>query len=121
MLNEQQKYAEAVTHLETAAKLDDSYPMAQIQLGLALMGNAPPDYARAEKALLRGLALGGKDVAYVYIHLFNLHIRQKQYAQAAEQLAAFLRDKPDAPEAPQVRQRLESLKKIIAQSASAKP
>ena len=124
MFNEQQKFAEAAVHLEAAIKLDDSYPTAQIQLGLALMEkmeNAPPDYARAEKALLRGLALGGKDVAYVYMHLFNLHIRQKHYAQAAEQLAAFLRDKPDAPEAPQVRQRLESLKKIIAQSANAKP
>ena len=90
MLNEQQKYAEAAAHLEAALKLDDSYPTAHIQLGLALMEkmeNAPPDYARAEKALLRGLALGGKDFAYVYMHLFNLHIRQKHYAQAAEQLA----------------------------------
>ncbi len=121
MLNEQKKYAEAAAHLEAAVKLDDSYPTAHIQLGLALMDTALPDYARAEKALLRGLALGGKDVAYVYMHLFNLHIRQKGYAQAAEQLEAFLRDKPDAPEAPQVRQRLESLKKLIAQSVSTKP
>jgi Tfp pilus assembly protein PilF len=121
MLNEQKKYAEAVTHLETAVRLDDTYPMVHIQLGLALMETAPPDFVRSEKALLRGLALGGKDVAYVYMHLFNLHIRQRQYVQAAAQLEAFLRDKPDAPEAAQVRQKLESLKKIIAQSANAKP
>ncbi len=121
ILNEQKKYAEAIAHLETAVKLDDTYPMAHIQLGLALMETAPPDFVRSEKALLRGLAQGGKDVAYVYMHLFNLHIRQRQYVQAAAQLEAFLRDQPDAPEATQVRQKLESLKKIIAQSASTKP
>jgi tetratricopeptide (TPR) repeat protein len=121
MLNEQKQYAEAITHLEAAIKHEDNYPTAHIQLGLALMENVPPDYARAEKALQRGLALGGKDVAYVYMHLFNLHVRQRQFSQAAARLEAFLQDRPDAPEAAQVRQKLESLKKIIAQSAGNKP
>jgi tetratricopeptide (TPR) repeat protein len=120
MLNEAKHYAEAIAHLEAAIKLDDSYPVTQIQLGLALMENAPPAYERAEKALLRGLALGGKGVAFVYLHLFNLHMRQKHYAQSATVLETFLREAPNAPEVPQVRQKLDSLKKIIDQAASSK-
>ena len=121
LLVEQQQYAAAIAHLEAANQSDDSFPVAHIQLGLALMENTPPAYARAEKELTRGLALGGKDVAYVYMHLFNLHLRQRKYAEAAAQLDGYLRDKPDASEAPQVRARLEALKKIMAQPASPKP
>lgn len=118
LFNNQKKFAEAIEHLEAANHLDDSFPLAHLNLGIALMEQQPADYAHAEKELTRALVLGGKEMTYTYLYLFNLYARQRQYAQAATQLESYLKEIPNAPDAPQVKQRLAALKKLIAQSAS---
>lgn len=121
LFNNQKKFAEAIEHLEAANQMDDSFPLAHLNLGLALMERQPTDYARAEKELNRALALGGKGMAYTYMILFNLYIRQRQYAQAVAQLESYLKELPNAPDAPQIKQRIEAIKKMLAQQSSAHP
>lgn len=115
----QQHYPEAVRALEAGNRLDDSFPMAHLYLGVALMNREPAEYDRAEREMLRALDLGRKNMAPGRLHLFNLYTRQKNHQKAAEQLAAFLKDAPNAPQAEAVRQKLEVLKKLLAQQAGA--
>jgi tetratricopeptide (TPR) repeat protein len=115
----QQRYAEAIQALETGNRLDDSFPMGHLQLGVALMNRGPADYERAEREMLRALEMGGRTLAQGRLYLFNLYTRQKNNQKAAQQLELFLKEAPNAPQAEAVRQRLEALKKMLAQQAGA--
>ncbi len=115
----QRRYAEAIEALETGNRLDDSFPMAHLHLGIALMNRHATDYDRAEREMLRALDIGGKTLAQGRLHLFNLYTRQKNNQKAAQQLEMFLKEAPNAPEAEAVRQKLEALKKMLAQQAGA--
>jgi len=115
----QQRYAEAIEALETGNRLDDSFPMAHLHLGVALMNRNSTDYDRAEREMLRALEIGGKTMAQGRLYLFNLYTRQKNNQKAAQQLEMFLKEAPNAPQAAAVRQRLEALKKTLAQQTGA--
>jgi tetratricopeptide (TPR) repeat protein len=112
---ERGRYDEAIVALETGVSADDSYPMSHLKLGEALMSKQPPDYDRAEKELTRALELGKREFAYVRLYLFNLNLRRQRLDKAAEQLEAYLKEAPDAPDAEQVRQRLDRVKKAVEQ------
>jgi tetratricopeptide (TPR) repeat protein len=117
---EQKRYDEAIAALENGVKADDTFPVAHFKLGEALMYKSPPDYDRAEKELTRALELGKKEFAApVRLHLFNLHVRRQRLDKAAEQLEAYLKEAPNAPEAEEVRQRLARVKKAIEQQKAA--
>lgn len=109
------QFAEAIQSLETGNRLDDSFPMAHLNLGLALMSKPQPDFDRAEKELLRSIELGKRDMAYVRKYLFNLNVRRQAMDKAAEQLEAYLKEVPDAPDSQEVRQMLGKVKKAMAQ------
>jgi tetratricopeptide (TPR) repeat protein len=115
---EQKRFAEAITHLEEAIRRDESYPMAHLYLGLALMETQPPELDRAERELQRALESGGRDFSHVRLHLFNLNFRRRTWDKAAQQLESFLKESPDAPNAPAVRETLGKLRKMIAQQTS---
>jgi tetratricopeptide (TPR) repeat protein len=115
LLVDQKRYDEAIPALENGNALDDTFPMSHLKLGEALMSKTPPDYDRAEKEMTRALELGKRDFIQVRKHLFNLNLRQQKLDKAAEQLEAYLKDAPEAPDAEQVRQTLERVKKMIAQ------
>jgi len=112
---ERERYDEAVVALENGVSADDSFPMSHLKLGEALMSKRPPDYDRAEKELTRALELGKREFAYVRLYLFNLNVRRQRLDKAAGQLEAYLKEAPDAPDAEQVRQRLDKVKKAIEQ------
>ena len=112
---EQKRYDEAVVSLENGAKADDTYPVSHLKLGEALMYKQPPDYDRAEKELTRALELGKREFVYVRLQMFNLNLRRQRLDKAAEQLEAYLKEAPDAPDVEQVRQRLDKVKKAIEQ------
>jgi len=114
---EQKRLTEAIEHLEAANRVDESYPVAHLHLGRALMDKEPPDFDRAERALLRARDLGGTSFAHVRLHLFNLHLRRQAFDKAAEQLEAYLKDAPNAPNAASVKETLEKIKKQMAQKA----
>jgi len=112
---EQKRYDEAIVALEKGARADDTYPVGRLKLGEALMSKQPPDYDRAEKELTRALELGKREFAYVRLQLFNLNLRRQRLDKAAEQLEAYLKEAPDAPDVEQVQQRLDKVKKAIEQ------
>ena len=118
LLVKQQRYPEAIEQLEAANHLDESYPMCHLHLGLALMDKQPPEIDRAERELQRAVEAGGKDFSYVHLHLFNLNLRRKSLDKAAAQLEAYLKESPEAPNAPQVREKLGQLKKTLAQQTT---
>ncbi len=111
----QKQYPEAIKHLEEANRLDGDFPMCHLNLGLALMDSTPPDVDRAEKELQRAIETGGKEFSYVRLYLFNLNIRRNSLDKAAGQLEAYLKEAPDATNAPQVREKLNQIKKTISE------
>ena len=119
VLVDQKRYDEAITALENGIKLDETFPMAHLKLGEALMSMKPPDYDRAEKEMTRALELGKRDFVQVRQSLFNLNLRRQRLDKAAEQLEAYLKEAPDAPDAEQVRQTLVKVKKAIEQQKAA--
>jgi S1-C subfamily serine protease len=112
------RYPEAVEHLEAANRVDEGYPMSHLYLGVALMEKEPADLDRAERALLRAREIGGPVLATAHLYLFNLYYRRQAYDKAAAELEAFLKEAPNSPQAPAVRERLEKVKKLITQEAS---
>ena len=117
------RYAPAIEQLEDAIHSDESYPMAHLYLGLCLMEKQPSEVDRAEKELTRAVDLGGKEFSYVRLHLFNLNLRRQSLDKAAFQLEAYLKESPNAPNAPQVRDALGKIKKSLpsAQTGATKP
>ncbi len=116
------KYPAAIEQLEAAIHSDEDYPMAHLYLGLSLMEKDQPEVDRAEKELLRAVEAGGKDLSYVRLYLFNLNLRRQSLDKALVHLEAYLKESPDAPNAPQVRETLAKLRKSLPpQSAPGKP
>jgi Tfp pilus assembly protein PilF len=118
LLVDQKRYDEAIESLGKGNSLDESYPMGHLSLGLALMSKPEPDFGHAEKELLHALEIGGKDFVYIRKYLFNLNIRRQNMDKAAEQLEAYLKESPEAPDREAVRQMLDKVKKAIAQQKS---
>lgn len=114
MLN-QKRFDEAVAELETGNSNDDGYPVGHLNLGLALMMKPQPELDRAEREFLRTLEIGKRDFVHVRKYLFNLNIRRQKMDKAAEQLEAYLREAPDAPDQADVRLMLDKVKKAAAQ------
>jgi Tfp pilus assembly protein PilF len=121
ILCEYKRYPEAIQHLEAANRVDESYPMSHFHLGRALMEKEPSDLDRAERAFLRACDLGGPEVAYVRLHLFNLNLRRQTYGKAVEQLEVYLKEAPNASNAAAVREALAKVKKMATQQAEQTP
>ncbi len=124
LLTQQKRYDEAIEHLEMANRLDDSYPMAHMYLGIVFWEKSaqqPEKLDSAEHAFQRALVLGGKNMAQVHKYMFNIQMRRKDYGKASSELEAYLAAVPNAPDAPQIKETIEKLKKAVAaQSAAAK-
>lgn len=112
------QYPQAVERLQTANKYDEGFPMAHLYLGLSLMESQPPDYEQAERELLRAHTLGGKQMAYIWKYLFNLNYRRHALDKAAENLASYLKEVPDAADATAVRDMLGKVRKAIKEQNS---
>jgi Tfp pilus assembly protein PilF len=113
MLFNQKKYDEAIEHFEAANTIDEKYPMSHLYLGRSLMSKTPPDLERAEKELARAVESGGKQLVYARLDLFNLNLRRQSLDKAALQLESYLKEAPDSPQAPQVRDMLGKIKKML--------
>jgi tetratricopeptide (TPR) repeat protein len=117
------RYDPAIEQLEEAIHSDDSYPMAHLYLGLTMMEKQPPEVDRAEKELTKAVELGGKEFSYVRLHIYNLNLRRQSLDKAAVQLEAYLKESPNAPNAPQVRDTLDKIRKQLPppQNGAKKP
>ncbi len=95
------EFADAAENLDVALSLDPRSPAAHLYSGLARMGLS--DSARAEKEFVAAYELGGSQYALAQFHLGQLYMDKGERASALKAFETYLRDKPDAPDAEQVR------------------
>ena len=106
-LIQQQKYPEAVSQLQAVIEMGKQSSVTYLYLGLG--ETMTGDYAAAEKDLKRAFEMSKAPVARIY--LANLYELTGEPQKAIEQLQAFLKENPDAPQARQVRGAIEKLRK----------
>lgn len=107
-LVKQKKYSEAIAPLRQSAEVNSQSSATFLFLGLAEMMTG--DYAASEKSLLRAYEIAKPTIAHIY--LANLYDLRGEPAKAIEQLQAFLKENPEAPDAKQIREAIEKLKKL---------
>lgn len=107
-LQRQQRFTDAQPFLEKAVQLRPDHAPGLLLLGSNLVLSG--DDTRAELQLVRAYDLGGAEVARANLLLAQLYARRKNYARAIAALETYLRDVPDAPEAPQLRSILDQLR-----------
>jgi tetratricopeptide (TPR) repeat protein len=100
------RHAEAEAEARTALAANPVQPVAVAALGEALVMQEKLDEAIARMTA----ALGAKnDLAYAYYWRGQAHQRSKQIARMADDYQAFLKLRPEAPEAVALRVLLSSL------------
>jgi Flp pilus assembly protein TadD len=103
-----QDFASAEPHLRLAAAIDASAPLAHLYLGITFWKTGRVD--EAEDELLKALSLGGGDIAVAHYYLGQLYARRDRIADAIAELEAYLKDRPEAADAPRVREQIAELR-----------
>lgn len=111
-LYRQKRFADAIAPLERGIQLQPGHPQGQALLGIALAETGQQD--RAVGYLERAYELGGASVAETQFHLARILLRKNEHARAAAALENFLKDRPNDPSAPRLRQTLEQLRAALA-------
>jgi tetratricopeptide (TPR) repeat protein len=111
-LYRQKRFADAIPPLERGLQLQPGHPQGQALLGISLAETGQDD--RAVGYLERAYELGGESVAETQFHLARLLLRKNEYARAAAALENFLKDRPNDPSAPRLRETLEQLRASLA-------
>ncbi|HWO02436.1 MAG TPA: tetratricopeptide repeat protein, partial [Blastocatellia bacterium] len=107
----QDKYAAAVAVLSEASEAEPDNPLAQFNLGTALLQTGSLD--RAEKALSRAYAMRKSEMPGAQLLLGDLYFQKKDYPKAIEAFKTYLHDLPDAPNAAQVKEAIERLRRAV--------
>jgi Tfp pilus assembly protein PilF len=102
------QFAGAAENLEVALALDPKSPSARLYSGLARLGLGEP--ARAEKELATAYELGGGEYALAQYHLGQLYMDRGERELARKAFETYLRDKPAAANAEEVRRLLGILR-----------
>lgn len=105
----QGRYEEGIRLLRGVVELDKNLAAPYLSLGYAEMMTG--DLKAAEEHLLRALELAKPPIAHVY--LAHVYEQLGRFAKAAEHLGTYLKENPDAPQAPAVREAVEKLRKKI--------
>jgi tetratricopeptide (TPR) repeat protein len=95
------EFADAAENLDVALSLDPRSPAAHLYAGLARLGLG--DSVRAEKEFVGAYELGGSQFALAQFHLGQLYMDRGERASALRAFETYLRDKPDAADAEQVK------------------
>jgi tetratricopeptide (TPR) repeat protein len=106
-LLETQQFAEAETQLRETLKLT-SAPTAHMYLGLTL-AHLHND-ADAEKEFKSAIDSSGNQLGLAHYYLGGLYWRKSDYRRAADELEAYLRLTPNAPDAERVRGTIKELR-----------
>src|SRR5262249_28194891 len=101
-------FAGSETHLRAALALDSSSALAHMYLGIALEKQGRFD--EAEDELLRALALNKTEVAIAHYYLGQLYVKRQRVADAIAAFEAYLKEKPDAADAPRIREQITDLR-----------
>jgi tetratricopeptide (TPR) repeat protein len=108
VLVEQRNFPGAAEALDKALTLNPSSPAAHLYEGIALAGLGESE--RAERELSAAYSLGGAQYTLAQFHLGQLYMNKGERALALKAFETYLRDKPDAANAEQVRRLLGILR-----------
>ncbi|MEK6302619.1 MAG: tetratricopeptide repeat protein [Acidobacteriota bacterium] len=107
----QGKSAAAVAILNEASEAEPDNALAHFNLGTALFQSGSLD--KAETALSRAYALKQSEMPGAQLLLGDLYFQRKEYPKAIEAFKAYLRDLPSAPNAAQVKEAIERLRRAV--------
>ena len=108
VLLQQHDFSDAAENLEKALSLDATSPAAHLYAGLAHLGLNESD--RGEKELSAAYELGGSQYALAQYQLGRLYMNRGERARALKAFETYLRDKPDAANADEVRRLIAMLR-----------
>lgn len=100
-LNDSEQFEEAETQFRKAAEKNATAPLPHYYLGIILIRRKALD--EAEHELKTAIEVGGDEVPYAHRWLGGLYWKKQAYKQAADELETYLKLKPDAPDAQQLR------------------
>jgi len=101
---QQKNFAAAVSNLENAFVLDPKSPMTLLLLGYANL--SLNRYEPAKQCLQAALKLSPESAARARVYLAEIFAREQKFKEAADEIRAYLKSKPDAADAANLR-RLE--------------
>jgi len=101
------RYDEGIRMLRGVIEVDKELPAPYLSLGYAEMMTG--DYKASEEHLLRALEIGKPPLARIY--LANVYEQTGDFARAAVQLEAYLKENPNSPQTDAVHTALDKLKK----------
>ena len=104
------KYPEAIEFFERAILTDPHVAQSHLFLGVARIAVGRNEQARS--ALTEALRLDRDGAVSAHVYLANLDSSEKRYEDAADHLKAYLAARPDAPDAPRLKQREAELRKL---------
>jgi tetratricopeptide (TPR) repeat protein len=110
-LNRDARYQSAAAEFQQTIALSPNSPTAHLYLGSALVQLKKSE--DAERELLKAYELGGKTVAVAQLMLGQLYHDQQKFELALRAFEKFLTDMPNASNAAQVRQTVETLKAMV--------
>ena len=108
VLVHQHEFSDASETLEKALSLNAASPAVHLYAGLARLGLN--EFDRAERELSVAYALGGSEYALAQFHLGQLYMSKGERALALKAFETYLRDKPDAANAQEVRRLIPVLR-----------
>ena len=103
------KLKQAVPELNAALALDPRLFRAHLFLGMSFITLGKLD--DAEKSLKQAYALGGpKQASAAHLYLSSIYNTRKEYRKAIDELEAYLKENPKAPNAPRIQEAISKLK-----------
>jgi tetratricopeptide (TPR) repeat protein len=98
---QQKNFAAAVSNLENAFVLDPKAPMTLLLLGYANL--SLNRYEPAKQCLQEALKLNPESAARARVHLAEIFAHEQKFKEAADEIRAYLKSKPDATDATSLR------------------
>jgi tetratricopeptide (TPR) repeat protein len=114
VLLKQNKNDAAIKALQEAIKLEPGNALAHFNLGTALFQVG--QFELAESSLRRAYDIKGASMPGVQFLLGEIYYQKKDYPKAIEAFETYLRILPDAPNAVQVKEAIERLRKALKKS-----
>ena len=104
-----QRLSESEEQFRKALKVNPASPWAHFYLGVIMLKRRENE--SAEAAFKTAISSGGDHVAQAHYYLGGLYWNKHQYQQAADELEAYLRLVPNAPDAARLRETIREFRK----------
>jgi tetratricopeptide (TPR) repeat protein len=101
-------FLRAEAPLRAALAIDATAPLAHLYLGITLWKTERAH--EAEEEFARALSLGGREIAIAHYYLGQLYASSQRVAEAIVEIETYLKERPDAADAQQARQKLLELR-----------